>query len=166
MQNRSPSSTRNASSSSAETVEARFPAALLAVMTLALIFGGLITCGLMWFLSRSQPPSQVQTSRAVGTAILLLDIGMAIFLRTFFGNTFVRADNKGVSARSGFAREKFVAWESVARIETQKTANLVSGFLLFDATGNEVLRVRPESRPPLDKAKVVAFIEKKLSARR
>lgn len=166
MQNRSPSSTRNASSSSAETVEARFPAALLAVMTLALIFGGLITCGLMWFLSRSQPPGQVQTSRAIGTAILLLDIGMAIFLRTFFGNTFVRADNKGVSARSGFAREKFVAWEDVARIETQKTANLASSFLLFDVSGNEVLRVRSNSRPPLDKAKVVAFIEKKLKSKR
>ena len=160
------SSTRNAFSSAEEVVEVRFPATLLTVITLSLVFGGLLTCGLMWFLSSSQAPSQVQTLRTVGTAVLLLDVGMAIFLRRFLGNTFVRADNKGVTSRSGFASEKFVAWESIARIETQKTANLVSGFILFDASGTEVLRVASNSRPPLDKAKVVAFIEQKLNARR
>lgn len=166
MRNTSSSRTRNAFSSPEELVEVRFPAALLSVMTLSLVFGGLLTCGLMWFLSRSQTPGQMQTLRAVGTAVLLLDIGMAIFLRRFLGNTFVRADNKGVTSRSGFTQEKFVAWENIARLETQKTAGIVSGFLLFDASGNEVLRVRSNSRPPLDKAKIVAFIEKKLSARR
>lgn len=153
---------QNAFSSAEETVEVRFPAALLAVMTLALMFGGILTCGLMWFLSRSQPPNQVQALRAVGTAILLLDIGMAIFLRRFLGNTFVRADANGVSSRSGFALEQFASWDNIARLETQKTAGVVCGFILFDASGNELLRIAPNSRPPLDKAKVVAFVEKKL----
>lgn len=161
------SSTRNAFSSSDDaTIEVRFPAALLSVMTLALIFGGLITCGLMWFLSGSQPPSQVMTLRAVGTAILLLDIGMAIFLRKYLGSTFVRADDKGVTSRSGFGKEQFASWEQIARVETTKRGAVIGGFTLFDSNEKELLRARSNANPPLDMSKIVVVIEKKLSVRR
>ncbi len=157
------SSTRNAfSSPEEETVEVRFPAALLAAITLSLLFGGLVTCGLMWFLSRSQPIGQMQSLRVVGTSVLLLDIGMAIFLRKFLGSSFVRADENGVTSRSGFSKEQFAPWKNIALIETQKRGNAVSGLTLFDANGKEILRARSNSNPPLDKTKVIAVIEKKL----
>ena len=155
------SSTRSDATSS-ETVEVRFPAALLSVITMALIFGGILTCGLMWFLSGQQPASEQNTLRAVGTVVLLIDIGAAIFLRSFLGNSFVRADERGVTKRAGFGAEQCVSWDKIARVEMQQTAGIVSGFTLFDANDNAILKVRPESRPPLDKAKLVAFIEKKL----
>ncbi len=144
-----------------QTVEVRFPPALLSVITMALIFGGILTCGLMWFLSGQQPASEQNTLRAVGTVVLLIDIGAAIFLRSFLGNTFVRADDNGVTSRQGFGREQFISWDKIARVEMQQTAGIVSGFTLFDAN-DAILKVRPNSRPPLDQAKVVALIEKKL----
>ena len=156
------SSTRNDATSD-ETIEVRYPTALLSVITMALIFGGIVTCGLMWFLSGQQPASEQNLVRAVGTVVLLVDIGAAIFLRSFLGNTFVRTDDKGVTQRNGFGREQFVSWDKIARVETQQTAGIVSGFTLFDASNNAIMKVRPESRPPLDKAKLVAFIEKRLS---
>ena len=159
------SSTRNDATSD-ETIEVRFPTALLSVITMALIFGGILTCGLMWFLSGQQPASEQNLVRAVGTVVLLVDIGAAIFLRSFLGNTFVRADDKGVTRRSGFGREQFVSWDKIARVETQQTAGIIIGFTLFDASNDAIMKVRPESRPPLDKAKLVAFIEEKLSERR
>ena len=97
--------------------------------------------------------------------MLLIDIGAAIFLRSFLGNSFVRADDKGVTRRNGFGREQFASWDKIARVETRKYANVISGFTLFDAGNNAILKVRPNSRPPLDYAKVVAFIEKRLAER-
>lgn len=158
------SSTRS-SALNDEIVEVRFPAALLSVITLALIFGGILTCGLMWFLSGQQPASQQNMLRAIGTVVLLIDIGVAIFLRSFLGNSFVRADEKGVTRRAGFGGEQFVSWEKIARVETHQTAGVVAGFTLFDASNNELLRVRPNSKPPLDQSKMVVFIEAKLGAR-
>ena len=115
-----------------EIVEVRYPTALLSVITMALIFGGILTCGLMWFLSGQQPASKQNLVRAVGTVVLLIDIGAAIFLRSFLGNTFVRADERGVTKRAGFGAEQFVSWDKIARVETQQTADIVSGFTLFD----------------------------------
>ena len=130
------------------------------------MLGGVLTCGLMWFLSSQQAASQQILLRSVGTVVLLIDIGSAIFLRAFLGNTFVRADDKGVTSRSGFAREQFASWENIARIETTKRGAAIAGFALFNASGSEVLRARSNANPPLDMSKISTFIEKKLSARR
>lgn len=147
-------------------VEARFPALLLNVISGALLFGGVATCVVMWFLSASQPSSDRNLLRLAGLAVLLTDIMGAAFLRIFLNGTLVRADERGVSRRGGFEQEEVVAWDKIARIESQKIGARVAGFALFDAQENELLRVRPNSRPPLDLAQVVVLIERKLSERR
>jgi hypothetical protein len=71
------------STSDEEFVEVRYPTAILTVITMSLILGGILTCGLMWFLSSQQTPSQQNSLRTIGTVVLLVDIGAAIFLRPF-----------------------------------------------------------------------------------